>query len=79
MRGDADQFAQASWWQLRVAVERDDVAGLLAKARDLPQVQEGVGGSGGKPGKQLFELAALALPADPALLGSTKSALAVQQ
>ena len=79
VRRYADQFAQASRWQLRVAVERDDVAGLLAKARDLPQVQEGAGGSGGKPGKQLFELAALALPADPALLGLAKSTLAVQQ
>ena len=83
VRRHADQFTQAAGWQLRVAVERDDVGQAGHRLRHDAQVDERRRVErrrvGRKPADQLLQLAALALPADPALLGLAELAAPVQQ
>ena len=79
VRGHAHQLAQAAGRQLGVAVQCQDVAGVGRDAGGLAQVVEGLAAAFGQRGDQLFEFAALALPTDPALLGLTEAAAAVQQ
>ena len=76
---DAHQLAQAAGGKLRVAVERDDVRRVRRDARGLAQVEERTGVTGGQRGDQLLQLAALALPAEPALFGAAEAPHAVQQ
>ena len=79
----ADQFTQAAGGQLGVAVERDDVGRARRRLRREAQVDEWRRGGrrriGREPVDQLLQLAALALPADPALLGLAEAAAPVQQ
>jgi hypothetical protein len=77
--GHAHQLAQSARWQLRVTVESDDVGRVRGDLRLEAEVEEQAGLAGGQHGHQLFDLAALALPADPALFGVAEAALAVQQ
>ena len=76
---------QPSRRQLGVAVQRDDVAGVGSHARRVAEVDERAHGASvaairgvSQQRDQLFELAALALPADPASLGVAVAAFAVQ-
>ena len=83
VRRDADELAQAPGRQLRVAVERDDVARAGFDPRPLAELDErprrAAAGLGcGQQSDQVFELAALALPADEALLGFAEHARPVQ-
>src|SRR5206468_9762775 len=83
VRGHDDELAQPARRQLGVAVERDDVARAGLDARGRAEVDEGgrarIGHTRfGDSRDQLLELAALALPAYPALLGFAEHALAVQ-
>ena len=83
VRGHADEIAQAAGWQLCVAVERDDVTSAGLCARPFAEVDERpwcdrAGSECGEQFDQLLELAALALPADEALLGFAEGACAVQ-
>ena len=93
--GHADQFAQTPGRQLGVAVQGQHMARAGGQARLLAQVCEGRAGGRGQGGgglgvgravggadqggDELFELAAFALPADPALLADAELALPVQQ
>ena len=77
--GHPHQAAQAARGQLRIAVEREHIAGLGRQVREFAQVQEGALPASGEGRHQLFELAALALPADPLLLRGAVGAGAVQQ
>ena len=79
MRGDADEIAQATRRQARIAVEREHVAHGVGDARRRAHVDERTGRPFGQHRQQLLELAALALPADPALLRFGEAALAMQQ
>ncbi len=79
VRGHGDEVAQAPRWQLRVGIERDDVARGPRRTRQLAEVEERAVLAGGQCRHQLLELAALALPADPAPLRLAEAALAVQQ
>ena len=79
MRGDADEVAEAPGRQPGVAVEREHVAHAGPDRGDPAQVDEGAGRIFGQHPEQLFELAALPLPADPALLRFGEAAFAVQQ
>ena len=81
VRSHADELAQPPRWQLGVAVERDDVAGVRLDTREFAQIDEraaAIGRGLGQQRDQLLELAAFALPADPALLGLVIQAPAVQ-
>jgi hypothetical protein len=87
MGGDGRELAQRAGRQRGVAVQRDDVADARGRRGQLTQVDEAVGQglgrrAGCRRGQQRNErlgLAALAFPADPALLGLAPAALAVQQ
>jgi hypothetical protein len=85
--GHADQLSQAAGRQLCVAVQRDDVARACSGPRQRAQIDEGgraavigfgVGGLGQR-GHQLLELAALALPADPASFAAAVATPPMQQ
>ena len=78
MRGDTDQFTKAPWRHLRVAVERDDVPGAAREDGLRSQVHEARVQAAGQGGHQLLQLAALAFPADPALLAVAEPPFAVQ-
>ena len=79
MRGDAHQLTQRAWRQHRVAVERDDVGRAWRRACVRAQVHERALGGARQQRHQLLQLAALALPADPALFAHRPLALPVQQ
>ena len=78
MRGHTDQLTQAPWGQLGVAVERDDVACAGLNAGRFTQIKKDVATLLRQLGDQQFQLAALALPADPALLGFAELPCAMQ-
>ena len=79
MRGHAHQLAQPSGWQLGVAVQRDHVGRGGGDTRGLAKVQEGGAAAPCQGGDQQLQLAPLAFPANPALLGRAEPAFAVQQ
>ncbi|MDZ7589757.1 MAG: hypothetical protein U5L05_03510 [Rubrivivax sp.] len=79
VRGHAHQFAQAARRQMRVAVQRHQVGGAGRHVGELAKVDERLPRHAGQRGDELFELAALAFPADPAAFGGAILALAVQQ
>jgi hypothetical protein len=79
MCGDRDQFAQRAGRQAGVAVEREHVGDAVGQPQPGRHRHEAVGVAGGDQAQQHLELAALALPADPALLGVAPAARAVQQ
>ena len=79
MLGHTHQGAQAARWELRIAVEREHIAGLRCQARELAQVDESARNPCGQLCHQLLQLAALALPANPLLLRRAVSAVAMQQ
>ena len=76
---DADQLAQAPWRQHGVAVQRHQVTGCARHARRVAQLHEGGHRLVGQRAHQLLQLAALALPPDPALFRGAELPLAVQQ
>ncbi len=78
MGGDADELAQPPRRQAGVAVEGDDVAGSGGDRRGAAEIEERARAAFGEQGDQLLELAALSLPADPALLGRRQAPLAMQ-
>ncbi len=78
MRRHAHQLAQAAGGQLGVAVQRHDVGCAGCDARRFAQIQKHAAAAFGQRGNQLLQLAALALPAYPALLALAEAALAVQ-
>ena len=77
--GDADQRAQAAWRQVGVGVERDDVARVRRRRRQVAEIDEGPVRGIDQRLQQAFELAALAFPADPALLALAPRPLAMQE
>ncbi len=77
--GHAHQRAQAARWQLRVAVQREQVARAFRHASELAQRHERPRLFGHQRCRQLFKLAALAFPADPAALGGAQRAVPMQQ
>ena len=80
VRGNAHQFTQHARRQPGVAVQRDHVGRVRGRLRALTQVDKSrIGLLPGQQRDQLFKLAALALPANPALLAVGPAALPVQQ
>ena len=79
VRSDTYQRAQPPWRQLGVAVQRQDVAGAGRRLRQLAEVCERFGVAFDEGDNQLLELAALAFPADPALLADAEPARPMQQ
>ena len=80
MRHLADQAADRVARQLRVGVERDDVANVGRREAVAPadRHESGVGRAAQQP-VQLVQLAALALPADPAPFAFVPDAPAMEQ
>ena len=74
----AHQLAQAPGRQLSVAVQRQHVAHRAGQARVFTQVNELTLRSLRQRTHQLLQLAAFALPANPALLGVTELTAPVQ-
>ena len=79
VRRHADQLAQPAWRQPGVAVERDDVGRIRRDLRRPAEVEEGTGAAFVEQGDELLELAAFALPADPAALARREAARPVQE
>ena len=80
------QIAQAAGRQGGVCIERNQVLHLRGRGRQRPQVNKAAGHCGhpamqprGQLHQQRLDLAALALPADPASLGGRPAAPAMQQ
>ena len=78
MRSDAHEPAQAFGRQLGIAVECHDVARVRCNLRQLCHIQKRCAVAGGQCVHQLFELAAFALPSDPALFGLAEPTRPVQ-
>ena len=79
VRCHAYQFAQATRWQLRVAVQRDDVLCIGRHAGFGAQIQKSGRGALRQRRYQQFKFSPLAFPANPALFALAESALAMQQ
>ena len=79
MGGNGDQLAQRARRQAGIAVQRDHVADALGQPQGRSQRQEAFHAAGGQQAHQLLKLAALAFPAEPALLGLAPAARPVNQ
>ena len=76
---DADQLARGIARQLRIRIERDDVADARQRLAGTDRGGEaGIGGAA-QQAIEFFQLAALALPSHPHLLALVPQALAVQK
>ena len=73
------QFAQCAGRQAGIAVQRDHITDTVRQPRRCCQRHEALHAAGGKQAQQLLQLAALALPAQPALLGFAPAARPVDQ
>ena len=78
VRGNANQLAQATRGELRIAIERHDVGSVCRNARRFAKTQEGVKAAFSQRGDQQLQFAALAFPPDPALLGLAETSHPVQ-
>ena len=79
VRCNGHQFAQGAGRQARVAVQRDDIANAVCQPQRRSQWQKAVHVAGRQQAQQLLQLAAFALPAEPALLGFTPVARPVNE
>ena len=79
VRGHAHQRAQAARWHLGVGVERHEVPRVKRRTRQRAQINERPVARFHQCPNQLFELATLAFPANPALFTVAEAAFTVQQ
>ena len=79
MGGNGDQLPQRAGRQAGIAVQRDHVADAFGQPQGRGQRQEAFHAAGGQQAHQLLKLAALAFPAEPALLGFAPAARTVNQ
>ena len=79
VRGNTHQFTQHARRQPGVAVQGNHVGRVRRRLRAPAQIDKSCVGLPGQQRDQLFKLAALALPANPALLAVGPAALPVQQ
>ena len=78
VRRNANQLPQAARRQLGVTVKCHDVFHVCSQARAHAKIQKRIAGADGQSGYQLLQLAAFALPSNPALFAGAERAVAVQ-
>ena len=79
MRCNGHQFAQCAGRQAGVAVQREHIANVVCQPKRGGERQKAVHVAGCQQAQQLLQLAAFALPAQPALLGFTPAARPVNE